>query len=38
MADGRCMVCGRIIPEENHVCLHCMAMFLLDKLNRECGK
>lgn len=24
MADGKCTVCGRIIPEGNHICLHCM--------------
>jgi len=26
MNEKRCMVCGRLIPEERYICLHCEGM------------
>lgn len=38
MTEKKCMVCGKIIPEERHICLHCEGtndMQTFNVINRE---
>lgn len=35
MADARCMLCGRIIPEGRHICLSCEAQNEMQTFERK---